>query len=59
MSESYWIETLGCPKNEVDSEKLEGTLLNDGMTLADSPESADLVVVNTCAFIEDLSLIHI
>ena len=27
MSESYWIETLGCPKNEVDSEKLEGTLL--------------------------------
>ncbi len=53
MSESYWIETLGCPKNEVDSEKLEGTLLNDGMTLADSPELADLVVVNTCAFIED------
>ena len=53
MSERYWIETLGCPKNEVDSEKLEGTLLNDGMILADSPESADLVVVNTCAFIED------
>tara|TARA_B100001113_G_scaffold352032_1_gene352443 strand:+ start:764 stop:1996 length:1233 start_codon:yes stop_codon:yes gene_type:complete len=53
MSESYWIETLGCPKNEVDSEKLEGTLLNGGMTLADSPELADLVVVNTCAFIED------
>tara|TARA_B100001769_G_scaffold273359_1_gene269379 strand:- start:454 stop:1686 length:1233 start_codon:yes stop_codon:yes gene_type:complete len=53
MRESYWIETLGCPKNEVDSEKLEGTLLNDGMTLADSPELADLVVVNTCAFIED------
>ena len=53
MSESYWIETLGCPKNEVDSEKLEGTLLKNGMTLANSPESADLVVVNTCAFIED------
>ena len=53
MSERYWIETLGCPKNEVDSEKLEGTLLRDGMTLADSPESADLVVINTCAFIED------
>lgn len=53
MSERYWIETLGCPKNEVDSEKLEGTLLKDGMTLADSPESADLVVINTCAFIED------
>ena len=53
MSERYWIETLGCPKNEVDSEKLPGTLDRDGMILADSPESADLVVVNTCAFIED------
>ena len=53
MSERYWIETLGCPKNEVDSEKLVGTLDRDGMLLADSPESADLVVVNTCAFIED------
>ncbi|OUV78846.1 MAG: 30S ribosomal protein S12 methylthiotransferase RimO [Acidimicrobiaceae bacterium TMED130] len=53
MSERYWIETLGCPKNEVDSEKLVGTLDRDGMVLADSPESADLVVVNTCAFIED------
>ena len=53
MSERYWIETLGCPKNEVDSEKLAGTLDRDGMILADSPESADLVVVNTCAFIED------
>ena len=53
MSERYWIETLGCPKNEVDSEKLVGTLDRDGMILADSPESADLVVVNTCAFIED------
>ena len=53
MSERYWIETLGCPKNEVDSEKLVGTLDSDGMILADSPESADLVVVNTCAFIED------
>ena len=49
---SYWIETLGCPKNQVDSDKLVGTLLADGMTAAASPEEADLVVVNTCAFIE-------
>ncbi len=52
MSGSYWIETLGCPKNQVDSDKLVGTLLADGMTLAAGPEGADLVVVNTCAFIE-------
>ncbi len=53
MAGQYWIETLGCPKNEVDSDKLVGTLTADGMVRADSPEDADLVVVNTCAFIED------
>ena len=48
----YWIETLGCPKNQVDSEKLVGTLLAEGMVEAASAAQADLVVVNTCAFIE-------
>jgi ribosomal protein S12 methylthiotransferase len=48
----YWLETLGCPKNEVDSAKLVGTLESDGLTPAAQPEDADLVVVNTCAFIE-------
>jgi len=50
---SYWVETLGCPKNEVDSDKLVGTLTADGMVAASSPEEADLVLVNTCAFIEE------
>ncbi len=50
---SYWVETLGCPKNQVDSDKLVGTLVADGMVAADSPEGADLVVVNTCAFVEE------
>ena len=53
MSKRYWIETLGCPKNQVDSDKLEGTLVADGYQRADGPEGADLVVVNTCAFIDD------
>jgi ribosomal protein S12 methylthiotransferase len=48
----YWVETLGCPKNQVDSDKLVGTLVADGLVPADAPEDADLVVVNTCAFIE-------
>lgn len=52
MTESFWIETLGCPKNEVDSDKLVGTMLADGLVPADSPDSADVVVVNTCAFVE-------
>lgn len=46
------METLGCPKNQVDSEKLTGTLLADGHLPARSADDADLVVVNTCAFIE-------
>jgi ribosomal protein S12 methylthiotransferase len=48
----YWIETLGCPKNHVDSDKLAGLLVSQGYQVAGSAEEADLVVVNTCAFIE-------
>lgn len=49
----FYVETLGCPKNQVDSDKLIGTLLADGMFATDSAEDADLVVVNTCAFIDE------
>jgi ribosomal protein S12 methylthiotransferase len=52
VAERYWLETLGCPKNQVDSDKLAGTLRRDGYEPAASPDDADLVVVNTCAFIE-------
>jgi ribosomal protein S12 methylthiotransferase len=48
----YWLHTLGCPKNQVDSDKLAGRLATDGYRPASGPEEADLVVVNTCAFIE-------
>ncbi len=50
-SRTYWVETLGCPKNQVDSDKLVGTLTADGMLPAATADEADLVVVNTCAFI--------
>ncbi|HEY1634704.1 MAG TPA: 30S ribosomal protein S12 methylthiotransferase RimO [Acidimicrobiales bacterium] len=52
MPRRYWLETLGCPKNDVDSAKLAGTLEGDGLLPANRPEDADLLVVNTCAFIE-------
>jgi ribosomal protein S12 methylthiotransferase len=53
MSErGYWLQTLGCPKNQVDSDKLAGLLVADGYRPAGDPREADLVVVNTCAFIE-------
>jgi ribosomal protein S12 methylthiotransferase len=48
----YWIETLGCPKNHVDSDKLAGLLESQGYFVATNAEEADLVVANTCAFIE-------
>ncbi len=48
----FHVETLGCPKNAVDSDKVVATLLADGLELADGPDTADLVVVNTCAFVE-------
>ncbi len=53
MGQRFYVETLGCPKNQVDSDKLIGTLLADGMTATDDPSKADLVVVNTCAFIDE------
>jgi ribosomal protein S12 methylthiotransferase len=53
MPRRFWVETLGCPKNQVDSDKLTGTLVADGLVPAAAPDDADLVVVNTCAFIED------
>ena len=53
MSQRFYVETLGCPKNQVDSDKLIGTLLADGMEPTDDAGAADLVVVNTCAFIDD------
>ena len=52
MAQLFYVETLGCPKNQVDSDKLIGTLLADGMAPTDDPGAADLVVVNTCAFID-------
>ena len=44
--------TLGCQQNEADSEKLEGMMLEMGYTLTDTPEKADLILVNTCAIRE-------
>jgi len=50
---TYWLTTLGCAKNQVDSEKVQAMLAEAGYLIAGSPEDADVVMVNTCAFIED------
>src|ERR1700740_390929 len=44
--------SLGCPKNLVDSEVMMGMLAGAGAELTPKPEDADVIVVNTCSFIE-------
>jgi ribosomal protein S12 methylthiotransferase len=46
------VVTLGCARNEVDSEELAGRLAGDGYELVEDAEGADAVLVNTCGFIE-------
>ncbi len=49
---SVALVTLGCTRNEVDSEELAGRLASEGWTLVDDAAEADVAVVNTCGFIE-------
>jgi ribosomal protein S12 methylthiotransferase len=49
---TFSIVTLGCPKNLVDSERMLGLLRDDGWQLVAEPTGSDLVIVNTCAFLE-------
>ena len=49
---SVALVTLGCTRNDVDSEELAGRLSAEGWTLVDDASAADVAVVNTCGFIE-------
>ena len=52
MKRTVAVVTLGCARNEVDSEELAGRLAADGWTLVDDVEAAEVALVNTCGFIE-------
>jgi ribosomal protein S12 methylthiotransferase len=52
MSTPVYMHTLGCPKNRVDSEVMLGTLNQAGYRLVQDPSKAEVIVVNTCGFIE-------
>ena len=52
QSRSFYLLSLGCPKNLVDSEGIATLLRRAGYAPAPSPEAADLLIVNTCGFIE-------
>ncbi|HLN28292.1 MAG TPA: 30S ribosomal protein S12 methylthiotransferase RimO [Gemmataceae bacterium] len=49
---TYAFVSLGCPKNLVDSERMLGRLAQDGYALVPNADGADVVVINTCGFIE-------
>src|SRR5206468_1967579 len=49
---NYAFISLGCPKNTVDSERMLGKLAQDGYALQPDADGADVVIVNTCGFIE-------
>ena len=50
-SDVYFV-SLGCPKNLVDSQVMLGMLQKDRYNIAESPENADVIIVNTCSFIQ-------
>lgn len=50
---TYYLATLGCPKNEVDSEAIESDLIAAGLARIDDFRRADLVIVNSCGFVND------
>ncbi len=52
MSRTVAIVTMGCARNEVDSEELAGRLAAEGWTLVEDVDAAEVAVVNTCGFIE-------
>lgn len=49
---SFFLDQHGCAKNQIDGELILTRLLKKGMKRVDSPEEADLIIVNSCGFIE-------
>jgi ribosomal protein S12 methylthiotransferase len=52
VAQRIYFLSLGCPKNQVDTELMLGQVQAAGHSLVDAPEAADVIVVNTCAFID-------
>jgi ribosomal protein S12 methylthiotransferase len=46
------IVTLGCPKNDVDSEEIAGVLAEEGYAIDGSAQTSDVTIINTCGFLE-------
>ena len=53
MAATFYLSSLGCAKNQVDSEMMLGLLASLGYRRSDVPEDAEIIIVNTCGFIAD------
>ena len=53
MAVKVYMQSLGCPKNVVDSEMMLGLIAQDGAEIVLDPAAADVTIVNTCGFIGD------
>jgi len=51
--ENIYFYTVGCPKNEVDTAYMQGSLPGKNYQCLNTPESADIIVINTCSFVEE------
>ena len=52
MPKKFYIETFGCQMNELDSEKIAGSFLHEGMEPVSDPAIADVIILNTCSIRE-------
>lgn len=52
MTKTIWIENLGCPKNEVDGERIISLLSEKGYKITEDQNEADILILNTCGFIQ-------
>jgi ribosomal protein S12 methylthiotransferase len=50
---SFFIISLGCSKNLVDSELINGEMISAGFTSSESADDSDIIIINTCGFIQD------
>jgi ribosomal protein S12 methylthiotransferase len=53
IKKTFYIESLGCAKNQVDSEIMIASLIKKGWEYVREPEAAGVIIVNTCAFIQE------
>jgi ribosomal protein S12 methylthiotransferase len=51
MKDTFFITTLGCPKNQADSRQIQQSMMDEGFIPSDTPETALFHIINTCAFI--------